>query len=82
MEVSEWGIFSCIHHCGGFFFFHQFCDVPEVVKVGEKKTRILLYSLVPVTGTYHKNLAIWIYFFVWNLANFVHFFKKKLKSFV
>jgi len=38
------------------------------MKVGEKKTWILLYCWLP-TGTYHKNLMIWIIFFLWNLAN-------------
>ncbi len=38
------------------------------MKVGEKKNLILLYCWLP-SGTYHRNLMIWIIFFLWNLAN-------------
>jgi hypothetical protein len=37
-----------------------------------EKNRILLYSSLP-TGTYHKDLSTWIFFFL-NLENFGFFF--------
>jgi len=83
------------------FYFFQFCDVAEVeiihkkilarfgyrldLKVGKKNTRTLLYSWLP-TGTYHKILAIWKFFWVeiWRISAI--FFSCKnfilLKSFV
>jgi hypothetical protein len=44
-----------------------------------EKIRIFLYSWLP-TGTYHKNLAIWNFFFQ-NLVNLGNFFFHE-KSFV
>jgi hypothetical protein len=41
------------------------------VKVG--KTKSFLYSWLPTTGTYHKNMAIWNFFSfeIWRIwANF------------
>jgi len=63
----------------------QFRDVINLARFGYRidmkveKNRILLYSWLPPTGTYHKNLVMWNlnFFFFQNLENLSHFFHGK-----
>jgi len=46
------------------------------VEEGKSNKKILLYSWLP-TGTYHKNIMIWTFYFILKLANLGHFFHAK-----